>query len=174
MYDITPTRILDIGTGSGCLALALKRAFPSAEVVATDVSQVALAIAVENAHRNGLEVEFVKHDVLNDDLTALGSFDLVVSNPPYVPRAEEASLTDQVRKHEPHVALFVEDADPLLFYRTIGSKVLDHLTSRGWLWFEGHWLHAPGVGGLLAGMGYSAVEVLKDLSGNHRFIRARR
>lgn len=173
-YGGRPSRILDIGTGSGCIALALKRGFAQADVVATDVSKAALAIARRNAEQNEIGVELIAHDILKDDLAALGQFDLIVSNPPYVPRGEEGSLSDQVREHEPHLALFVEDEDPLLFYRTIGRKAKEVLASGGWLWFEGHWLHAPAVGELLTGMGYGAVEVIKDLSGNHRFIRAQR
>lgn len=174
MHVGSPSRILDIGTGSGCIALALKRAFPRSEVVATDVSPAALAMARRNAKQNELSVQLVQHDIHRDDLAALGRFDLIVSNPPYVPRTEEGFLSAQVLEHEPHLALFVEDEDPLLFFRTIGTKAKEVLTSGGWLWFEGHWLHAPEVGELLAGMGYRSVEVLVDLSGNHRFIRAQR
>ncbi|MEO8588309.1 MAG: peptide chain release factor N(5)-glutamine methyltransferase [Flavobacteriales bacterium] len=173
-YDPGPSRVLDIGTGSGCIGLAVKRAFPNATVLATDVSPVALEIARRNGALNDLEVEWVLHDILKEDPTSLGRFDLVVSNPPYVPRAEEMGLSEQVRDHEPHLALFVEDEDPLLFYRVIATKAKDVLVEGGHLWFEGHWFHAAGVGALLAELRYTSVEVLNDLSGNQRFIHARR
>lgn len=169
---IKPIHIVDIGTGSGCIALALKRAFPHAQVMGIDVSDAALAIARRNGERNGLEVEWVLADVLDPAFTLPEGTDLVVSNPPYVPRSEEEGLTEQVRAHEPHLALFVEDPDPLLFYRRIGELAVATLGTGGELWFEGHYKHTPATGGSLRGMGFTAVEVLQDLSGNHRFIHA--
>ncbi len=169
----TPQRILDIGTGSGCIALALKKAFPLAHVSGIDVSPEALATADRNAQANGIAVEWARMDVL-DPAVDLKPCDLIVSNPPYVPRSEEATLATNVREHEPHRALFVEDADPLLFYRVIGQRALTLLPSGGELWFEGHHIHAPAVGRLLEGLGYASVRVLNDLSGTHRFIHARR
>lgn len=175
----TPSHMVDIGTGSGCIALALKRTFPGAQVMGIDVSEEALAIARRNAQRNGLEVEWLHADVL-DPAFALpaGSdgyrADLVVSNPPYVPRSEEDGLAPQVRLHEPHLALFVDDDDPLRFFRRIGELAHATLPIGGGLWFEGHYRHAHAAGELLRAMGFSAVEVMKDLSGNDRFIRAER
>ena len=169
---IAPSRILDIGTGSGCIAIALKRAFPNAMVQATDVSSVALEIARHNGQLNHLEVEWTLHDIMREEI--VGPRDLIVSNPPYVPRAEEASLTTQVRDHEPHLALFVDDADPLLFYRAIGEKAKRVLDPGGHLWFEGHWTHSRDAGGVLSEMGFASVEVMNDLGGNPRFIHARR
>jgi len=166
-----PTRIVDIGTGSGCIALALKRAFPNASVIAIDRSEDALAIAQRSARRNALDVQWIIADVL-DPAFALPTADLIISNPPYVPRSEQASLSPQVRDFEPHLALFVEDSDPLLFYRVIAQHALKALPVGGRLFFEGHYIHAPAVGELLSGLGYHAVSVLKDLSGNPRFIRA--
>ncbi|MBP7514375.1 MAG: peptide chain release factor N(5)-glutamine methyltransferase [Flavobacteriales bacterium] len=168
-----PKRILDIGTGSGCIALALKKAFPTANVTGIDASPEALATADRNARANNLSVYWTRIDVLNK-AAKLEPCDLIVSNPPYVPRAEEASLADHVRAHEPHLALFVEDVDPLLFYRVIGQRALDLLPAGGELWFEGHHIHTPEVGRMLEGFGYAEVRVLKDLSGMPRFIHARR
>lgn len=168
-----PTRIVDVGTGSGCIALALKRAFPSASVIGVDRSAEALGIAGSNASLNSLQVEWLEADVL-DPSFVLPAADLVVSNPPYVPRSEEASLSVQVRDFEPHAALFVEDQDPLLFYRVIAQLAKAVLPSGGRLFFEGHHIHTPAVGELLTAMGYQAVQVLTDLSGNPRFIRAER
>ena len=170
---VGPKRILDIGTGSGCIALALKKAFPGAHVSGIDASPEALATAHRNARANNLSVDWKRIDVLNE-VAGMEPCDLIVSNPPYVPRSEEASLADHVRAHEPHLALFVEDVDPLLFYRVIGQRALDLLPAGGELWFEGHHIHTPGVGRMLEGFGYAEVRVLKDLSGMPRFIHARR
>ena len=166
-----PERILDVGTGSGCIALALKNKFPSAHVFAMDVSADALAMAAKNAASNGLAVEMLHADVL-DEQTPLPSVDLIVSNPPYIPMSEEEQMERNVREHEPRVALFVADADPLLFYLRIAEKGMVALRSGGGIWFEGHYLHSPAVGRLLESMGYSDVRVLNDLSGSPRFIHA--
>ncbi|MBL7951552.1 MAG: peptide chain release factor N(5)-glutamine methyltransferase [Flavobacteriales bacterium] len=165
-------RILDIGTGSGCIALALKKLFPKAVVHGVDVSIEALRIARQNGTDQGLDVFWEHFDVLADVFTPLGALDLLVSNPPYVPRAEEKELETHVRDHEPHLALFVDDDDPLLFYRVIATKGLDMLVPGGELWFEGHYKHAVEVGELLERLGYEKVEVLNDLSGSPRFIHA--
>jgi release factor glutamine methyltransferase len=168
-----PKRILDIGTGSGCIALALKKAFPKAEVCGIDASSEALATAERNAQANSLSVEWARIDVLDRD-AKLAPSDLIVSNPPYVPRSEEASLATNVREYEPHLALFVDNVDPLLFYRVIGQRALTLLPPGGELWFEGHHIHTPEVGRTLEGLGYTAVRVLNDLGGTPRFIHARR
>jgi release factor glutamine methyltransferase len=166
---VYPERIVDIGTGSGCIALALKRFFPKAEVAGADVSQEALFRASANATINGLDVEWRLFDALGPGPLP-GPVDLIVSNPPYVPRGEEASLAEHVHAHEPHLALFVEDTDPLLFYRAIAHKAWTALNVGGDLWFEGHHVHSPEVGELLVEHGYSEVQVFKDLSGHPRFI----
>jgi len=167
---IAPRRIVDIGTGSGCIAIALKQAFPQAEVTGIDVSAEALALAERNGVRNGATVRWVRANVLEPAFTLPDGTDLVVSNPPYVPRSEQATLAAQVVDHEPHIALFVEDDDPHLFHRRIASLV----APGGTVWFEGHHVHAPATGAMLRGMGFSKVDVLPDLSGNHRFIHGLR
>ena len=167
----SPQRILDIGTGSGCIALALKKAFPAASVIGIDISPEALATAERNARTNDLIIDWQRIDVLNMRKELLPC-DLIVSNPPYVPRSEEATLDRNVRDHEPHLALFVEDIDPLLFYRVIGQRALDLLPAGGELWFEGHHIHSPEVGHLLERLGYTSVRVLNDLSGTPRFVSA--
>ena len=171
--DIRPLRIVDIGTGSGCIALALKQIFPEAQVTGVDVSDQALLRAMDNGRRNALDVTWLRGDILQPDME-LPAADLIVSNPPYVPRSEEASLGPHVRAHEPHLALFVEDADPLLFYRAIAGKALKALEQGGALWFEGHQLHSPEVALLLTQLGYRGVQCINDLSGSPRFIRATR
>jgi release factor glutamine methyltransferase len=167
---LKPQRIVDIGTGSGCIALALKKAFPSAVVTGVDVSPMALAIARGNGRRLGLEVEWLQADVLDPSFTLPPRTDLVVSNPPYVPRVEEASLAVQVREHEPHLALFVEDEDPLRFYRAIADAALRGMRSGGQVWFEGHHVHAADVAEMLKAEGFQEVRLHKDVSGNDRLI----
>lgn len=164
-------RIVDIGTGSGCIALALKRNRPQAHVVGMDRSEQALRTARENAALNALEVEFVMADALAPGF-ALPHADLVVSNPPYVPRSEAPSLAAHVMEHEPHLALFVPDEDPLVFYRAIATAAAPALPRGGALWFEAHRAHAHGIAALLRGEGWDAVRVLKDLSGHDRFVHA--
>lgn len=165
-------RIVDVGTGSGCIALALKKHRPLARIFGMDVSQEALSIARSNGERLGMDVEWTEQDVLEPDGAWPVDLDLVVSNPPYIPTKEMETLDVHVRDHEPHQALFVDDADPLLFYRAIAGKAMDSLIAGGELWFEGHHRHAEGVGQLLVTLGFQEVTVLRDLSGSTRFIRA--
>lgn len=164
--------VFDIGTGSGCIALGLKKIFPYGEITGADVSEVALAIARCNGMEQGSEVDWRHFDVLSTGCDLPVGLDLVVSNPPYVPRAEEEEMERHVVDHEPHLALFVDDGDPLLFFRVIGEKALTALVPGGELWFEGHSEHAGQVGALLKQLGYAQVEVLNDLGGAPRFIHA--
>lgn len=170
----TYARVLDIGTGSGCIALALKKHVPSAVVIGMDVSSDALSIARRNSEVLGLPVQWIQQDVLDPSAAIPARLDLIISNPPYVPRSEEASLDPHVRYHEPHLALFVEDADPLLFYRVIAQRAWDLLVPSGELWFEGHYQYAEAVADIVKTQGYSNVRLLHDLSGSPRFIHAHR
>ena len=170
---IRPEKIVDIGTGSGCIALALKKEFPTADVMGIDVSAEALAIAKRNGDRLSIEVEWMHADVLDRKFELPKGIDLLVSNPPYVPRSEEGSLAVQVRDHEPHVALFVDDEDPLKFYRAIAAHARRSLIDGGQLWFEGHYLHSPEVADLLKANSFRNVQLHKDLSGQDRFIFAK-
>lgn len=167
-----PAHIMDIGTGSGCIALALKKGFPEAEVVATDVSEKALEQAKGNARINGLELSLLRFDVLKEDPLLGRPLDLIVSNPPYIPRYEEGSLSVHVRDHEPHLALFVEGEDPLLFHRAIARLAQRHLRKGGQLWFETHAHHGAGVLDVVRSMDFSNARLLSDLSGNIRFVHA--
>lgn len=169
---VVPTRVVDIGTGSGCIALALKQEFPEARVHGVDVSEAALIVAAGSGSQNDLHVEWRHADVLDASFSMPAGTDLVVSNPPYIPRSEEDTLAAHVRAREPHIALFTPDEDPLLFYRVIGTMAFTALPKGGQLWFEGHWKYAHAVGTLLTSIGFPFVEVLKDLSGNDRFIHA--
>ena len=162
---------LDIGTGSGAIALALKHAFPAANITAIDVSSDALGQARRNGDRLGLPVEWMLADVLGAELV-LPPVDLVISNPPYVLRSEADALDGHVARHEPGLALFVEDDDPLLFHRTIAEKAYRALSPGGQLWLEGHRDHIRGLAPVLRGMGYDIVEPLSDLYGADRFIHA--
>ena len=132
-----PLRIWDIGTGSGCIAIALAKRFPLAKVIAFDVSEVALETARQNALLNEAQVEFICEDVLNPQSEIWNQpVDLVVSNPPYIRESEKATMERNVLDHEPHKALFVPDDDPLLFYRQILTLAEPQLRAQGSVWFE--------------------------------------
>lgn len=170
--ETSPKRVLDIGTGSGCIAIALKHAFPTADVSGADVSQAALDIATTNAERLGISVRWRCADVLHGQEFYDQEYDLVVSNPPYIPEAEADTLSKHVRAHEPSVALFVADKDPLLFYRSIAENAFNALIKGGSLWFECHTKYAEEVAALVKSFGYSEVVLINDLSGNPRFVNA--
>ena len=160
---------LDIGTGSGCIAVALKKKFPSVNVTAMDISAEALALAKENAALNEVYIEFIQDDILHPAATNR-KWDVIVSNPPYIPHAGKAEMASGVLDFEPHLALFVPDDDPLLFYRRIADFALEHLTSQGRLYFEIHQSLGRQCCLLLESMGFRSVELRKDLSGNDRMI----
>ena len=132
----SPKRILDLCTGSGCIAIALAKAFPEAEVTAVDISAKALEVARQNAWNQGVGVEFVQADVLNDSLAQLPEYELIVSNPPYVRELEKSGMQPNVLDYEPHLALFVPDNDPLIFYRRIAEIADNHLVTSGLLVIE--------------------------------------
>lgn len=174
--DNGPLRILDLCTGSGCIAWTLALEMPGAEVTAVDISEEALAVASsqdfaeEMARTGAIAPRFIKADVLAGPIEGLGQFDIIVSNPPYVMDSEKALMRTNVLDHEPHLALFVPDNDPLLFYRAVAG------------WADS--LLAPGGLGLVEinealgketsavfGAGYTSVEVLCDLSDRHRFVK---
>ena len=164
----TPT-LLDVGTGSGCIAVALKKKFPSANVSAMDISPEALALAKENAALNEVNIEFIQDDILHPAATDR-KWDVIVSNPPYIPASEQRYLHKNVTDFEPHLALFVQDNDPLIFYRKIAEFALSHLTAGGRLYVEIHQSLGRPCCPLLAPMGIQSVELRKDLSGNDRMI----
>lgn len=168
--------VLDVGTGSGAVALALAHERPDAHVVAADVSAEALAVAAGNAERLGLAVTLVCADALRPAFADAvpPTFDLVVSNPPYVPAAERAGLQREVRDWEPGGALFVPDADPLVFYRALAGHADRLLRPGGWLVAETHADFGAAVAALWGGAGLEAAEVLPDLAGRDRIAVARR
>ena len=163
LRGVDEPRVLDVGTGSGAIALALAHEHPGARVVATDASQAALDLAEENAHEHGLDVTFVQADLL-DGLD--GSFDLVVSNPPYVEAEELAALEPEVRDWEPRSALVDEGQTGRLI--ADASRVLE-----GWLVLEVHERHACDIAALLATSGYDSVRITLDLAGKERVVEAR-
>ena len=165
--------VLDIGTGSGAMALATQQQRPSARVVGCDVSADALAVAQENATALGLAVTFCEADVLATDFPAQvpGPFDLVLSNPPYIPEAEAPTLAAEVRDHEPHRALFA-GKDALRFYRAIARHARQLLTPGGWLVFETHADYGAEVAAHLRETGWRAVSLHTDLAGLPRIVQA--
>ncbi len=174
-------RIIDLGTGSGCIALALKHHFPDAVVTGLDVSKKAVFIAEQNGRLNSLEVKWVEGNLLNGgDLPSAGTlnkkevFDLVVSNPPYVLESEKKLMEDNILQHEPGTALFVKDDDPLLYYRAILGFCEKHLVSGGQLWVEINERFGSKIATLFENAGYQQVVVLKDIHEKDRYINARK
>jgi len=162
--------ILDIGTGSGCIAISLKHEFINATVDAFDISEKALETAQSNATLNKLEVTFSKVDILNTPEMEQ-KWDIIVSNPPYVTELEKSEISPNVLDYEPHLALFVPDNDPLLFYRCIAIFAQQHLKPRGKLYFEINRQFGKATVDLLTAMGFGNVELRKDISGNDRMVR---
>ena len=170
--DSPPLRIWDIGTGSGCIAIALAKQFPNAEVIAFDVSEEALQISKENAESNGAKVTFVQDDVMNPTSVYFTQpVDLVVSNPPYVCDSERATMENNVLDWEPEKALFVPDDDPLRFYRQILTLAKNQLNPDGQVWFEINERMGEELVSLCREMGFSNAEVLEDFAGKPRFVK---
>ena len=163
--------ILDIGTGSGCIAVSLAHKLPQSKVTAWDISPDALAVATENSKANGCAVEFEEIDILAYKPTG-ELFDIIVSNPPYIKENEKVARHSNVLDWEPHTALFVPDNDPLLFYRTIAEKGMQILKPAGRLYFEINRAHGKETMEMLAALGYTDIELRKDFAENDRMIRA--
>ena len=190
--NLSPFKLLDIGTGSGCIAVALAKKLKEAEVEAWDVSDDALEIARENAKRNGVQVKTSKVDVLDinansnsqlstlncqlstltSHLSPLTSYNIIVSNPPYICEEEKAEMERNVLEHEPRLALFVPDDDPLLFYRRIAELGLSLLKEKGLLFFEINRRFGEEVIKMLQEKGYREVELRQDMFGNDRMVKA--
>ncbi|MDG2350881.1 MAG: peptide chain release factor N(5)-glutamine methyltransferase [Flavobacteriaceae bacterium] len=163
--------ILDVGTGSGCIAIALAKNLPEAKVFALDVSEKALKIARQNAVDNGVTIEFIEADIFDVDLGNL-QFDVIVSNPPYVRELEKETMSPNVLNHEPHLALFVKDDDPLLFYRSIVEVANNTLKSKGFLYFEINEFLGNLTRQLVQKLNYCNIELKKDLFMKDRMIKA--
>lgn len=166
-----PIRILDIGTGSGCIGITLANELPLARVTLMDVSDKALEVAKQNAVSNGVAVETVLQDVLQ--LEKLKSqYDIIVSNPPYVRNLEKVEIKKNVLDYEPHLALFVEDNDPLIFYRKIALLANNNLQTGGMLFYEINQYLGEETKTLFESLDFTGVELRKDMVGNDRMIKA--
>ena len=164
-------KILDIGTGSGCIAIALAKNLPNAQVFAIDVSERALATAKKNAEQNDVNINFIQKNILETtDLEQ--QFDIIVSNPPYVRNLEKAEIKKNVLEHEPNLALFVDDHNALIFYRKIGELAQKNLSKQGKLYFEINQYLGKETVELLENLGFSDVELKKDIYGNDRMIQS--
>lgn len=170
--DVSSPRILDIGTGSGCIAVSLKKALPDAYVEAWDISEAALAIAKKNAKTLGADVAFRLRDALaakDIDDPIQCKWDIIVSNPPYICDSERKDMEANVLEHEPATALFVPDADPLLFYKAIADYGKETLSQNGHLLFECNTRYAQATAEMMQEVGYEKAEVADDCFGKPRF-----
>ena len=163
-WKVQGVKVLDIGTGSGCIAIALQKAHPDWQVTGIDISEEAIAIAKENAKRNHVEVDFQVADIFDFN----GDFDIVVSNPPYICESEKANMRRNVLDYEPASALFVPDSDPLLFYRRIAELKLGK-----YLFFEINEAYPAEMEVMLRENGYTDIQITKDIYGKPRIIEAR-
>ncbi len=165
--------ILDIGTGTGCIPISLKTNLLQANVSAIDVSEKALEVAKRNAQSNKVEVNFIQTNILEvEDLNQ--HFDIIVSNPPYVRNLEKQEIKKNVLDYEPHLALFVEDTDALLFYRKIAQLALENLSPNGLLFFEINQYLGKETVELLENLGFKNIELKKDIYGNDRMIKCKK
>ena len=162
-FQISNCRVLDIGTGSGCIAIALKKAHPEWQVTGIDISAEAIEVAKENAKRNGVEVDFLVADIFDFN----GDFDVIVSNPPYICESEKVSMRPNVLEYEPASALFVPDTDPLRFYRRIASL------HGKYLFFEINEAFSAEMEALLQENGYTDIIITQDIYGKPRIIEGR-
>lgn len=165
-------RFMDICTGSGCIALALKKRFPDSSVLGCDISDEALDVAEANAEANNLDVVFFNADVLKTNLTTyIQDIDIIVCNPPYVRELEKEQMKANVLDFEPHTALFVPDDQPLMFYLVIAIQALNLLVQGGKLYFEINEAFGKEVADLMREQGFVQVEIFKDIHGKDRFVR---
>lgn len=162
--------ILDIGTGSGCIAVALAKKIKQSQVSAVDISEKALELAKVNANKNDVEIIFLKKDILRDDVP--GKWDVIVSNPPYITPKEKEHMSANVLEYEPHEALFVPQKKPLLFYERIADIAINQLNPGGYLFFEINSSFGEVTANLLIEKGFQSVTLRKDISGNDRMIKA--
>jgi len=166
-------QVIDIGTGSGCIAITLAKHLAHASVAALDVSQEALAIADENAKNNNVTIKTIQSDILRQSRLN-EKYDIIVSNPPYVRNLEKTEMKPNVLNNEPHQALFVSDTDPLVFYRKIGQLAWEDLRSDGALYLEINQYLGKETIDLMRSIGYGNVMLRKDMSGNDRMIKVMR
>ena len=164
---------LDIGTGSGCIAIALAKNLPRAQTSALDVSKAALKLAAENARRNNTHIDFFLGDILHPETIKIPrKFDIIVSNPPYITESEKIHLDKNVLDHEPDTALFVPDDDPLVFYRAVADFCCQNLKNNGLLYLEINEMYGKNIRQLLAGKEFRDIVIKKDLQGKDRMVKA--
>ena len=166
-------KILDIGTGSGCIAISLAKQLPRADVYAMDISLGALSIAKKNAEANGVVIQFIEASILDWESQDL-FFDVIVSNPPYVRKSEKEMMSPNVLNHEPHLALFVENNNPLLFYKAIVEMSKRNLTSQGLIYFEINEYLTKETKSLFSSTFFEAVQLKRDIFSKYRMLRARK
>lgn len=173
-FEISNCRVIDIGTGSGCIAIALKKRHPEWQVTGIDISPEAIEVARENARRNNVDVEFYVADIF-DSIEENHQYDIVVSNPPYICESEKSSMRLNVLDYEPSAALFVPDSDPLRFYRRIASLFTLPLgrAGVGFLFFEINEAYPAELVSMLEGMGYTDIHITNDIYGKPRIIDSR-
>lgn len=165
--------ILDIGTGSGCIPVTLKKQFHAATVYGLDISEEALKVAQRNAQRNEVEVLFLRANILQPETISLPQFDIIVSNPPYITESEKKEMHANVLEHEPHMALFVTDGNPLQFYEAIACFASSHLKKGGKLFVEINAAYSNEVKACMEKHGFNLVTVIKDMQGKNRFVSGR-
>ncbi len=166
-------RIIDLGTGTGCIPISIKKERKNAEVHAVDISDEALQLATENAKLNDTEIIFHQYDVLEKTWPLEKAyFDIIVSNPPYIRNSEKKEMEQNVLDFEPHLALFVTDNDPLLFYRAIAKKAADYLKEAGQLYFEINEAFGKETAELLNSLGFKSISIIKDLHNKDRIVKA--
>lgn len=165
----TPISIIDIGTGSGCIAISLKKEIRQAKVYAADISKEAIDTATKNALLNKVDIDFLELDILSKE-TILPETSIIVSNPPYVMHSEKVLMQSNVLNFEPHLALFAEESDPLIFYKAITEKAIKYLHPKGKIYFEINEQFGKETAELLIQNGFSKVKILKDLSGKDRMV----
>ena len=174
--NLEQIKILDIGTGTGCIPISLAKNLPKAKVKALDISTKALEVAKQNAELNAAEVDFIEQNILETCHTELDSasqkFDVIVSNPPYVRELEKAEMKGNVLKHEPELALFVDNTNPLIFYKAITEFATHSLKAGGTLYFEINQYLGSEMIQLLEDFNFKGIELKKDMFGNNRMIKA--
>jgi len=168
-----PIRLLDIGTGSGCIAITLKKKAPDLSVDALDYSKKALEVAKVNAAKNEVFLNFIEADILKKEDWIAKQYSIIISNPPYIPNSEKDLMPLNVKEFEPGMALFVADDDPLIFYRTVTQFAKQNLAKNGKLFFEMNEFNAAKVHQILEQEGFGNIEIKKDLSGKDRMIMAK-
>lgn len=188
MVNDQMVNVLDVGTGSGCIAISLKKAHPEWSVTGIDISPEAIEVARENAHRNNVEINFQVADIFSDQMTKYLNkwymvndqmVNIVVSNPPYICEIEKVSMRPNVLDYEPSTALFVPDSDPLLFYRRIAElSSMDYRQAlsrndQRLIFFEINEAYGPQLSAMLSGLGYTDIQITKDIYGKDRIIEAR-